>query len=75
MSSSISACGLGEIGWSKVFIHPVFGPRVRIGNILTDAELEPDPILEPGTLCKRCMKCVKDCPGCAIPDKGELPTV
>ena len=69
------ACGLGEIGWSKVFIHPVFGPRVRIGNILTDAELEPDPILEPGTLCKRCMKCVKDCPGCAIPDKGELPTV
>lgn len=21
------------------------------------------------------MKCVKDCPGCAIPDKGELPTV
>ena len=39
------ACGLGDIGWSKVFLHPVFGPRVRIGNILTDAELEADPSL------------------------------
>jgi ferredoxin len=65
------ACGLGEMGWSKVFIHPVFGPRVRLGTILTDAELEPDPLIEPGTLCNRCMKCVRDCPGGAIPRKGE----
>lgn len=63
------ACGLGEIGWSKVFLHPVFGPRVRIGNILTDAELEADPLIKPGTICKRCMKCVPDCPGNAIPGK------
>lgn len=69
------ACGLGEIGWSKVFIHPVFGPRVRIGNILTDAELEPDPVMQPGTLCKRCMKCVSDCPGNAIPKAGEKPAI
>lgn len=69
------ACGLGEIGWSKVFIHPTFGPRVRLGTILTDAVLEPDPIIKPGTLCKRCMKCVKDCPGCAIPNKGEKPSI
>ena len=69
------ACGLGEIGWSKVFIHPVFGPRVRIGNILTDAVLEPDAIMEPKTLCKRCMKCVPDCPGNAIPKPGDRPTI
>lgn len=65
------ACGLGEIGWSKVFIHPKFGPRVRLGTILTDAELEPDQLIEPGTLCNRCMKCAKECPGGAIPRKGE----
>ncbi len=63
------ACGLGEIGWSKVFLHPVYGPRVRIGTILTDAVLEPDPLIKPKTICKRCMKCVKDCPGAAIPGK------
>lgn len=63
------ACGLGEIGWSKVFLHPVYGPRVRIGTILTDAVLEPDPLIQPGTLCKRCMRCVPDCPGAAIPGR------
>lgn len=64
------ACGLGEMGWSKVFLTPEFGPRVRIGTILTDAELEPDPLLEPGSLCDRCMKCARACPG-AIPKPGE----
>jgi len=69
------ACGLGEIGWSKVFIHPVYGPRVRIGTILTDAVLEPDPLIEPGTLCKRCMKCVPDCPGNAVPRPKDRPSI
>jgi ferredoxin len=69
------ACGLGEIGWSKVFIHPKFGPRVRLGQILTDAELEPDPLIEPGTLCNRCMKCAKECPGGAIPKPGDRETI
>ena len=69
------ACGVGEIGWSKVFLTKKSGPRVRLGTILTDAELEPDPLLEPGTLCNRCMRCAKDCPGGAIPKPGERPTI
>ena len=69
------ACGLGEIGWSKVFIHPKFGPRVRIGTILTDAELEPDPLVKPGTLCNKCMKCVPTCPGNAIPKPKDRPPI
>ncbi len=69
------ACGVGEIGWSKVFMTRKFGPRVRLGTILTDAELEPDPLLEPRTLCNECMRCVKDCPGGAIPRKGEKDTI
>ncbi|MBT3380887.1 MAG: epoxyqueuosine reductase [Lentisphaerae bacterium] len=62
-------CGLGEIGYSKMLLTPQFGPRQRVGIIITDAELEPDP-LYPDTdgpqLCNRCMACVKDCPGEAI---------
>ena len=59
--------GLGEMGHAKVFMTPEFGPRVRLGMIMTDAELEPDPIIKPGTLCNQCGRCVIDCPGKAIP--------
>lgn len=54
-------CGLGEIGYSKVFLTPEFGPRQRFAFILTDAPLEPDPLFE-GKLCDRCMACVRECP-------------
>ncbi len=60
-------CGLGEIGYSKVFLSPQFGPRNRIGIVITDAPLEPDPIYEGPQLCDRCMACVRDCPAEAIP--------
>lgn len=60
-------CGLGEIGYSKMLLTPEFGPRVRVGIIITELELEPDPIIEPGTLCNRCMACVRECPGNCIP--------
>jgi ferredoxin len=62
-------CGLGEIGYSKMLLTPEFGPRNRFGVIITDIELEPDP-LYPDTdgpqLCNKCMACVRDCPAGAI---------
>jgi ferredoxin len=61
--------GLGEIGWSKVFLTEEFGPRQRIGLILTDAVLEPDPMVI-GTVCDRCKRCVADCPGALPKDKS-----
>jgi len=63
------AAGLGEIAWSKVFLSPQFGPRQRLGMILTDAQLEPDPLFD-GQVCDRCMACVSACPG-AIPHQSE----
>ncbi|MBO5688735.1 MAG: hypothetical protein J6S73_02305 [Lentisphaeria bacterium] len=59
-------CGLGEIGFSKMFLSPQFGPRCRVGIIMTDVELEPDPIYDGPQLCNRCMACVKNCPGKAF---------
>ena len=59
-------CGLGEIGHSKVFLTPKFGPRQRLGIVITEAELEPDPIYDGPQLCNRCMACVRECPGQAI---------
>lgn len=59
------AAGLGEFGYSKVFLNPEYGPAVRYVAILTDAPLEPDPLFE-GTICDRCMACVKECSAGAI---------
>lgn len=65
MRISAAAAGLGELGWSKVFLTPQFGPRQRFEVFITDAELEPDPLFK-GHICTRCMKCVDICPGHAL---------
>ena len=62
------AAGLGEFGYSKMFLTPEFGPRVRFVAILTDAPLEADPIFN-GKICDRCLKCVGACSGKAISPK------
>ena len=62
--------GMGEIGWSGVFLTPEFGPRVRFNLIMTDAELEPDPIMPPGTLCNKCKLCVRSCGGALSMDES-----
>lgn len=64
------AAGLGEIGWSKVFLSKRFGPRQRLACLITDLALEPDPLVEPNSICSLCMKCVEGCPG-AIPHQRE----
>jgi NAD-dependent dihydropyrimidine dehydrogenase PreA subunit len=60
-------CGLGEIGWSKMLLTPEFGPLQRVAFIFTDAVLEPDPIYDGPALCRKCMACVRECPGHCIP--------
>jgi len=64
------AAGLGEMGWSKVFLTRRFGPRQRLAAILTDLALEPDPLVEPNSICPLDMACVRGCPG-AIPHVRE----
>ena len=59
------AAGLGEMGYSKVFLTEKFGPLQRLGLILTDAVIPPDPI-RINRICDRCMMCVKECPVGAI---------
>lgn len=66
-----TAAGLGEIGWSKVFLTRQFGPRQRLAAILTDLEIEPDELIKPGSICDRCMECVRGCPANAIPHIRE----
>lgn len=64
-------CGLGEKGFNHSLLTDEFGPMVRYCFILTDAEIEPDAVVEPH-LCDNCGKCAKACPGKAIDEKGNV---
>jgi len=65
------AAGLGNIGISRLFLSPEFGPSLRMGSILTNADLKPDePLGE--RVCTKCMECVKKCPAGAIGEDGSL---
>lgn len=67
------AAGLGEFGWMSIVLTPQFGPRNRFGVILTQAELEPDPMYNGPKLCgmEKCQVCSKVCPTHAISKYGE----
>ena len=73
MRVAAALAGLGEPGWSKVFLTPEFGPRQRFEIILTDAELEQDPLFD-GQLCDHCQACVRACPGHALGGERESVT-
>ncbi|MBQ3865398.1 MAG: hypothetical protein II776_00735 [Clostridia bacterium] len=65
------ACGLGEIGWSKMLLTPEFGPLQRVAFLFTDAELEYDEMYHGKPLCRKCGACVRECPGGCIPAIGS----
>lgn len=71
-------CGAGEIGYSRLLLTPHFGPCQRIYFLLTEVELEPDPIFE-GKLCDGCKLCVRKCPAKALSltetDDFEIPGI
>jgi len=64
-------CGMGKIGFGNFFLTPRFGPFQRFAFILTDAELEADPLSQ-DNLCDKCGKCIAACPGNAINESGTL---
>lgn len=54
------AAGLGTIGRHSLLITPEFGSMVWLGCVLTELELEGDPLKAP--VCDGCGLCVAACP-------------
>ena len=55
--------GLGEFGFNNIIVTPGFGPRVRFVSVITEAELEPDPLVAE-KICLREQCGGKDGPKC-----------
>ena len=57
--------GLGWVGRSTLLVSPRFGPRMRLGTLLTDMPLKIDtPVVQ--SRCEDCRACVDACPVDAI---------
>lgn len=57
--------GLGVIGKNRLLLTSKWGPRVRLGAVVTDAPLAADQPLQE-QLCDDCDMCVQSCPAQAL---------
>jgi len=66
--------GLGWIGKSALLVSPDYGPRIRLGGLLTNTPLVPNaPTTE--SRCGGCNACVDACPVGAITGADWSPSV
>ncbi len=65
LKRAAALASLGVQGKNTVFLSKEYGPWVRLGAVLTSAELEPDPPFE-GDLCGDCTLCIRACPTKAL---------
>lgn len=61
--------GLGELGKNTLLLHETFGNMLQLGAVLVDADLEPDPLAEPGLCPPQCRLCLEACPVGALNGK------
>jgi epoxyqueuosine reductase QueG len=66
--------GLGEIVWSGFVATPKDGPRIMWVSIITELELEPNPLYSGPRLCDpiSCGKCVTICPVKALSARDNI---
>ena len=67
------AAGVAEIAYNGLLFSPKFGSRQRFHMVITDAVIEPTPIMTK-PVCDKCGKCVAACPLGAI-SKDKTKTV
>ncbi len=65
------AAGIGGYGESGLLVTRHFGPAVRLGGVVTDADVAPGPPLGE-TPCTHCRRCVDACPAGALAGGGAI---
>jgi len=72
--TAATRAGIGWVGKSGCLITEEFGPRIRLGTLLTNMEVKYDtPIIE--SKCGGCKICVMTCPALAIQGNNWYPGI
>jgi len=66
--------GLGTLGLSNILITREFGPRIRLGGVLTSAKLQSDEKMKENLCIPGCRRCIETCPAKALKE-GEKTNV
>ena len=71
MKHTAVACGNGQLGKSTLLLNPEYGTRLSLGAILTNLEIESDPVCK--NICiPGCTKCIDSCPASAIQNQTVI---
>ena len=67
--------GLAQFGLASYVVTKLYGPRIRFASLLCNAYLEPDEMIEEGSICnpESCgYACVRACPPGALRGDGTI---
>ncbi len=66
------AAGLGRLGKNSLLIIAEFGNRVQLVSVVTNLNLEPDPLIEREPCPPKCTLCIESCPVKAITSERQV---
>ena len=66
------AAGLGKLGKNSLLITAEFGNRVQLVSVVTNLDLEPDPLVEDELCPAKCTICIESCPVKAITNEQQI---
>jgi epoxyqueuosine reductase QueG len=64
--------GLGAFGRSGQMYHPTHGALLRLAAVVTDAEMQGDPLIDAHPCPEKCHACQKICPAGAFKEDGSF---
>ena len=72
--TAATRAGLGWVGKNCQVLTKAWGPWIRLGTVLTNAPLTPNPPMEK-SLCGKCTQCIESCPAQALKGGSWYPGV